>query len=140
MFNPINAVDIDEATYKSCYIVTELEISSAGHLLIFGIDLGNIYFQHAILIIESIKNLNIEVAHTEKFQNYNIYIGNDSDYTQNSKCAEGPFMQTEDHANYHTWTKGDDVYPDIWNSGKEIWCNLEGRFMHVVADFAHLAG
>ena len=48
---PINTVDSGLADYYSCFKVTEAEISSLGHILIFGIDLGYIYFQHAILII-----------------------------------------------------------------------------------------
>ena len=48
---PINAVDMGIADYKSCFRFTETEISSGGHLFIFGVDLGDIYFQHAILII-----------------------------------------------------------------------------------------
>ena len=49
---PIHAVNSDLATtYKSCFKVTEAEISSLGHILKLGIDLGDIYFQHAHLII-----------------------------------------------------------------------------------------
>ena len=25
----------------------------------------------------------------------------------------------------------------MWNFGKEVWCNMEGRYVHVVADYAH---
>ena len=25
----------------------------------------------------------------------------------------------------------------MWNYGKEVWCNMEGRYLHVVADYAH---
>ena len=25
----------------------------------------------------------------------------------------------------------------MWNYGKEIWCNMEGRYLHVVADYSH---
>ena len=40
-----------------------------------------------------------------KFQNYEIYIGNDSDYRQNNRCAGGPFMKTDDFTtNYHTYS------------------------------------
>ena len=49
-------------------------------------------------------------------------------------------MKTDDSANYHTWIANGETYPDIWNTGKEIWCNLEGRYMHIIADLAHLAG
>ena len=75
-----------------------------------------------------------------KFQNYEIYIGNDSDYTKNSKCPGGPFMRTDDNANYHSWTASGSTFNDIWNYGKEVWCNLEGRYMHIVADLSHLVG
>ena len=39
------------ANYKSCYKVTKTDIGSEEHLFKFGIDLGDIYFQHAILLI-----------------------------------------------------------------------------------------
>ena len=48
-------------------------------------------------------------------------------------------MRTDDSSNYHTWT-ADAIYNDVWNYGKEVWCNLEGRYMHIVADLSHLAG
>ena len=43
-WNPINAVDSGLVTYYSCFKVTEAEISSDGHILKLGIDLGDIYF------------------------------------------------------------------------------------------------
>ena len=56
-------------------------------------------------------------------------------------------MKVDDHANYHSWTTSTTVgattyitYTDIWNYGKEVWCNLEGRYMHIVADLAQYAG
>ena len=27
-----------------------------------------------------------------------------------------------------------------WTYGKEIWCNLEGRYMYIIADLSHLVG
>ena len=41
------------------------------------------------------------------FQNYEIYIGDDSAYTRNNKCAGGPFMRTDDSASYHNVTYED---------------------------------
>ena len=49
-------------------------------------------------------------------------------------------MRTDDSANYHTWNYAGTSYPAIWKNGKEVWCNLEGRYMHIVADLSHLAG
>ena len=28
---------------------------------------------------------------------------------------------------------------NVWNYGVEIWCNLKGRYTHIVADLNHLA-
>ena len=28
----------------------------------------------------------------------------------------------------------------MWAYGKEVWCNLEGRYVHIVADLKHLTG
>ena len=60
----------------------------------------------------------------DKFQNYEIYIGNDSDYTNNNKCAGGPFMRTNDSSNYHTYSYEGSTYDNVWNYGRETWCNL----------------
>ena len=50
-------------------------------------------------------------------------------------------MRADDSANYHTWIRGGgDTYNDVWNYGKEVWCNLEGRYMHIISDLKHLAG
>ena len=27
-----------------------------------------------------------------------------------------------------------------WTYGKEVWCNLEGRYMYIIADLSHLVG
>ena len=47
-------------------------------------------------------------------------------------------MRTDDNANYHTWSTIWDTYNDLWNYGREAWCNLEGRYIHIVADLNHL--
>ena len=81
------------------------------------------------------------------FQNYEIYIGNDSSYMNNKKCAGGPFLHQDDpnsyvfdqyaydndsHALIHNpYNQGAGM---VWPFGKENWCNLEGRYMHMVAD------
>ena len=50
-------------------------------------------------------------------------------------------MRTDDPENYHDWIDNSaTTHNNVWNYGKEIWCNLEGRYMHIVADLSHLAG
>ena len=59
------------------------------------IDLQLSYFQHAILVVSSLKDGSAWTYDDANFylQNMEIYIGNDSqDYTKNTKCAGGPFF------------------------------------------------
>ena len=29
---------------------------------------------------------------------------------------------------------------NVWTYGIEVWCNLEGQYVHIVADLSHLSG
>ena len=49
-------------------------------------------------------------------------------------------MRTDDSANYHSWTTFSTTHNNLWNYGQEAWCNLEGRYIHIVADLNHLVG
>ena len=49
---------------------------------------------------------------SQLFQNYNIFIGNESDYTKNQKCAGGPFLQIDEPDNYVS-----DAYAAIKDGG-----------------------
>ena len=51
---PIEGVDGALANYKSCFKVIETQISSLSDLFIFGVDLGDVYFQHSILIVQAL--------------------------------------------------------------------------------------
>ena len=35
-------------------------------------------------------------------------------------------------------TEGGGVPASVWTYGKEVWCNLEGQYVHIVADLSHL--
>ena len=58
-------------------------------------------------------------------------------------------MKTDDTSNYHNWSGSSSIASrsgcttaydsDVWNFGKEIWCNMAGRYMHIVADLNHLS-
>ena len=71
-----------------------------------------------------------------------IYIGNDPDATNNQLCQGSPFLTTD--------TGSDGWYFDersyfhtpgyVWTYGVEAWCNLEGQYLHIVADLSHLTG
>ena len=35
-------------------------------------------------------------------------------------------------------TTGGGTPASVWIYGKEVWCNLEGQYVHIVADLSHL--
>ena len=64
-----------------------------------------------------------------------MYIGEGQDWTLNQKCPGGPFMVATD-PNSKTFINS--VAKDVWNGGTEIWCNMQGRYTHIVANLAHM--
>ena len=38
------------------------------------------------------------------------------------------------------WYYDERVGRDVWTYGIEVWCNLEGQYVHIVADLSHLSG
>ena len=73
------------------------------------------------------------------FQNSSLYVGNDAENaTKNKLCQGSPFLDIDDASNYfddpHT-----NNYSNLkpWKYGEEVWCNLEGRYLHVVSNLAH---
>ena len=128
-------------TYESCFKTTNTELASNNHQLVLGVDLGRSYFMHAILAVQDFFTGWEAYAHqefNEYFQNFRIYIGDDEDWSKNTECAGGPFLTLDEDS--------DGWYDDPllgstdkgWTFGKEVWCNLEGRYMHVIADLSHL--
>ena len=62
------------------------------------IDLRNYFFVHAILIVDDTEN----IEQKNYLQNVEIYIGDDPlDFTNNSKCPGGPFLDVEDEENWY---------------------------------------
>ena len=72
----------------------------------------------------------------------NIYIGDDSEnYQNNQLCPGGPFLDVNDPKNYSVdGHEGNTENKKPWNYGVESWCNLEGRFLHLIFDLNHYAG
>ena len=83
------------------------------------LNMGKPVFVHAVLVVQDVlggTNGNHSTS-TSWLQNFEIYIGNSSDYTKNSKCLGGPFMKVDDVSNY---------VGGVWVFGVEAWCNFEG--------------
>lgn len=45
-------------------------------------------------------------------------------------------MRTDDPRSYSTSDSGE----QLWRYGFEAWCNLEGQYLHIVANLTDLAG
>lgn len=49
-------------------------------------------------------------------------------------------MRIEDDFNYSVDGNSENVYAEKpWNYGKEIWCNLEGRYTHIRSNLSQYA-
>lgn len=62
-------------------------------------------------------------------------MGQSTDYSLNAKCPNGPFMRVGEASSSTTYGIN-----TLWNYGREIWCNLEGRYTTIVADFSGVPG
>ena len=65
--------------------------------MVYGVDLGTTHFMHAILIVQDVFEMDLASStmhtdDTEWLQNFEIWIGDNSDYWLNEKCPGGPFM------------------------------------------------
>ena len=69
---------------------------------------------------ESVYNIN------NFLHDYRVYIGKSADPSECTECSGGPFM---------TATSGYDA-DGKWKFGNEIWCNLSGHWLHIVADYS----
>ncbi len=95
-----------------------------GEKWVFGIDLGASKFQHAIVYLDNLYYIDADVPHLY-LKDFNVYVGENSDYKLNPKCAGGPFLGADDEAS---------KLGGKWKHFKEVWCNLKGQYMHIVAD------
>ena len=75
-------------------------------------------------------------------QNVEVYIGEDPDaYSNNHKCPGGSFLNKNDSSNFYTDGNTNNFDNDLaWVYGFEVWCNIEGRYTHIVADLSHQKG
>ena len=107
------------------------------------LNLGKRFFVHSFLVIQDegdkYETLVLGAVEylKEKFwiQNFQVYISNSPDYAENAACPGGPFMKVDESSSYnndhHSWDR-------MWNYGSEIWCNLEGQYVSLVADLTVL--
>lgn len=75
---------------------------------------------NAILVVQDVYAYSITVTElrTKRFKHFDIYIGNSATYSENPKCANGPFSKTDSTDSFDSESG--------WNFGAEIWCNMEG--------------
>ena len=114
-------------------------MNTVGHQFVLTIQLAKSYMQHAILLTEDNQSGETIASNYNwyaLFQNYEIYIGDSSDWSQNTKCPGGPFMRYDDPNSFSV----DPLYGEtIWNFGRETWCNLKGQYTSIVADLSGLS-
>ena len=126
---PITDGNGSSASYQTCFKTTNVQLASQGNMFVLSFNLGSSFFQHCILVVADLYTGWRPYEHTDTnqwLQNYEIYIGDDPSYANNPKCPGGPFMRTADTKNYTsiTWSASGGGTADMWNYGKEHWCNM----------------
>ena len=127
-------------------MTSDSEVGPEGDQFELAFDLGKPMMVNAILIAQDQFN-GFSHRHTDKnqyFQNFNLFIGDSIDWNKNQRCPGGPFMKTD--AGSDGWYWDERIRPIenprnpgyVWTYGKEAWCNLEGQYVHIVADLSHL--
>ena len=90
--------------------------------MIIGFNFGEPVFMHAILHAQDTINC-VEPTYVGSsylknfFQNYEVFIGNSSNYTENTKCAGGPFLDPADSSSYVFSQKGYDSNQNPFSQG-----------------------
>ena len=136
-------------TDKSCFEVDYTTIKSQGNKMIIGFDFTESVFIHAVLHTQSEGSLPYSSSYGPSslkhfYQNYEVYIGDHSIYSYNQKCAGGPFLDpsnpTTFKLDWRAFYYAEDPFSVgqgmVWPFGKENWCNLEGRYLFMVADMS----
>ena len=62
-----------------------------------------------------------------------LYVGYDSDYSNNTLCPDGPFAYPID-STYGTHQENNIAFGSEWPNGVESWCNLEGDHVSFVRE------
>ena len=79
-----------------------------------------------------------------RFQRFEVYIGDNESYLLNQKVVGGPWLNDPTDPNDPGYTmltsSAAGTNANMWAWGKELWTNMEGRYIHFVADTAHLTG
>ena len=114
---------------KSCYQTNQANWPDT-NTFILGIDLAASYFIHAILLVEDVltsvwsTHWTIIGAYADtkhRFQRFEVYIGDSSNYLDNEKVEGGPWLYDPADSNDPDYTTFG-IY-DVWAFGKEIWPN-----------------
>ena len=91
------------ANHYSCYRISHSDMATVGHQFVLTIRLAKSYMQHAILLLEDNRQGETQTSSYNwyaLFQNYEIYIGDSTDWSQNTKCPGGPFMRYDDPSSF----------------------------------------
>lgn len=103
---PVLSQKMDRADYTSCYRAVCINCGESVFILEF--KMGESAFVHAFLFVTDIE---MNRDSQDAIFDFDIYIGNSDDYLENKYCGN---------------------YDGRATNGAEAWCNLEGKFIHMV--------
>ena len=93
--NPRVDADGNEASYYSCY---EIPVSKFSGSFVVGFDHGQVKFQHQVIMVQNCQKSHVEntfINYDAYYtSNWDIYIGNDPVWENNSKAPGGPYRKS----------------------------------------------
>ena len=90
------------------------------------------YFIHAVLLVGSTYEESINNIANHFPRNIEIYVGNSSNYKENTKVPGGPRLSTDQNRKVTSSRTGEMMY----KYGDEVWPNLPGRYVTITSDWS----
>lgn len=106
MYDPTNT-SLVQTGIRSCACA----IATDNYQIVYSFKLDKAYVVDALLVIGD--------KDTRLAGGFEVYIGNDTDWTKNAKCPGGPFLRCDN-------PPCDMFDINTWQTGFEVWCNLPG--------------
>ena len=90
--------------------------------MVVGVRVIDKAFVHAVVVV-----MQIPFGYTglmTEFHNFEVHVGNNSNYQNNPTCDGGPWMEEDQASSNAGMTIDPSTGSYTWGWGKEVWCNL----------------
>ena len=89
---------------------------------------------HAVVVVMQIPSSFTDL--TTEFHNFEVHVGNNVNYEHNQTCDGGPWLVGDPSSSNAGLVEDPHTSSNTWGWGKEVWCNMQGKYVHLVADMS----